>query len=348
MTRTETRTTRVITNKSAPKTVKTQSQTTTRTFKGPTTTKTIYKTIKGPTTVHTTTKTFKGPSKMHTTTRTTEGRTQVQTTTRSKTMKSHGSNWKEGGLRTSSASGGDVFSRLTAQTKTSMGKSRRIEDRQAREEWKNNMDSQLEYEESMMNMGGFVLKEQRYKKLEDSRSPVTTKTKKRYMKAATTGKIDSTYGVTTRTIWKDGKKQIITTRTSNEGYGQNQSLGHSKSLQQDMTGQEVIYYREGASMGEGMSMDEGMTTHHKVIIREGEDLSGQDVIMRDSMTMKQEQMSEQEMAMMNDQYSQQQYYYKKGQSMRQDQNLRQKKVKTSTSQGFRSKLFLSIISDKLF
>ena len=61
----------------------------------------------------------------------------------------------------------NVFSRLTAPTKAAIGKSRRQEDRNAREQWTKSMNQQLDYEESLMNMGGFVLKEQRYKKIED-------------------------------------------------------------------------------------------------------------------------------------------------------------------------------------
>ena len=72
-----------------------------------------------------------------------------------------------------STSGGatNVFSRLTQPTKTHIMKSRRAEDRRTKDEWRSSMNKQIEYEESLMNEGGFVLKEQRYKKVGDSFTP---------------------------------------------------------------------------------------------------------------------------------------------------------------------------------
>lgn len=81
--------------------------------------------------------------------------------------------------RTTTSSGGGVFSRLTAPTKATIGKSKRKEDKDTRDEWRKTMNSQLAHEESLMNMGGFVLKEQRYKKMADQRSPMSAKQKKR-------------------------------------------------------------------------------------------------------------------------------------------------------------------------
>lgn len=82
----------------------------------------------------------------------------------------------------------NVFSRLTAPTKAAIGKSKRKEDKTAREEWRKTMNSQIAYEESLMNMGGFVMKEQRYKPSAASRSPQSAKLKKKEQKRmATTG-----------------------------------------------------------------------------------------------------------------------------------------------------------------
>lgn len=82
----------------------------------------------------------------------------------------------------------NVFSRLTAPTKAAIGKSKRQEDKSAREEWRKTMNSQIAYEESLINMGGFVMKEQRYKPMAGSRSPQSAKTKKKEQKRmATTG-----------------------------------------------------------------------------------------------------------------------------------------------------------------
>ena len=111
----------------------------------------------------------------------------------------------------------NVFSRLTAPTKATIGKSKRENDKKLREEWRQSVNSQLEQEESMMNMGGFVLKEQRYKKMGASRSPVSAKTKKRPTTAATTGNVKTwTEATTTRTVYRDGKKVTNVSRTSSQ------------------------------------------------------------------------------------------------------------------------------------
>jgi len=68
-----------------------------------------------------------------------------------------------------------VFSRLTQSTKSAIGKSKRANDKEVREQWRQNMNKKLEEEEEKMNMGGFVLKEQRYKKVADAKSPKPTK-----------------------------------------------------------------------------------------------------------------------------------------------------------------------------
>ena len=57
------------------------------------------------------------------------------------------------------------------------------------------MDSQLDLEESNMNMGGFVLKEQRYKKIADSKSPMGTNYKKRPSTAIANGEVRTSYNV---------------------------------------------------------------------------------------------------------------------------------------------------------
>lgn len=122
----------------------------------------------------------------------------------------------------------NVFSRLTAPTKATIGKSKRENDKKMREEWRQTMNSQLEYEESLMNMGGFVLKEQRYKKIGGSRSPVSAKTKKRPTTAATTGNVKTwTEATTTRTVYRNGKKVTTTSRTSSNNQNQHHSASKS-------------------------------------------------------------------------------------------------------------------------
>lgn len=95
--------------------------------------------------------------------------------------------------RTSASS--TVFSRLSAPTKATIGKSKRAEDKRVRDEWRKTMDSQQDLEESNMNMGGFVLKEQRYKKLADTRSPMGTNYKKRPSTAVANGEVRTSYSV---------------------------------------------------------------------------------------------------------------------------------------------------------
>lgn len=119
-----------------------------------------------------------------------------------------------------------MFSRLTAPTKATIGKSRRTEDKKTREEWRKTINSQIDYDESQMNMGGFVLKEQRYKKTTASRSPISNKYKKRPMTAATTGEVSTSYNVTTtQKIIKSGKNQITSARTVSRD-NQNLSSSH--------------------------------------------------------------------------------------------------------------------------
>lgn len=107
-----------------------------------------------------------------------------------------------GGRRTRTertTGGSNVFSRLTAPTKSAIGKSRRKEDKSAREEWRKTISHQLSEDERNTNMGGFVLKEQRYKKM-GARSPLSAKhrspksAKHKSRKAATVSKITATNG----------------------------------------------------------------------------------------------------------------------------------------------------------
>lgn len=127
--------------------------------------------------------------------------------------------------RTSASS--TVFSRLSAPTKATMGKSKREEDKMVREEWRKTMNSQRDQDESNMNMGGFVLKEQRYKKMADSRSPMSTKYKKRPSTAIATGEVRTNYNVaTTQKIMKSGQKQPISSRNMK---GSNRNSATSQS-----------------------------------------------------------------------------------------------------------------------
>jgi len=142
--------------------------------------------------------------------------------------------------KTTTSSSGNVFSRLAAPTKATMGKSRRLEDQRNREEWKRDVDMQIEQEDQMVNKGGFVLKEQRYRKSAASGSPLSSKYKKRPGTAVTTSKITrSSYQgptATTKTVWKGGKKQVITTTTEGSRTIRSGGLSGSKKVSYQYSG----------------------------------------------------------------------------------------------------------------
>jgi hypothetical protein len=119
---------------------------------------------------------------------------------------------KNGAQRTSASS--TVFSRLSAPTKATMGKSKREEDKTVRDEWRKTMDSQRDQEESNMNMGGYALKEQRYKKLADSKSPIGTHYKKRPSTAIATGEVRTNYNGTKTQKQPTSTRNIKSSRNS--------------------------------------------------------------------------------------------------------------------------------------
>lgn len=115
---------------------------------------------------------------------------------------------KRNKIRTSTAVSG-VFSRLTAPTKATIGKSKRQEDREQREEWRKTMNSQLDYEESLINMGGFVMKDQRYKRTAAQRSPQTAKSSKM---TKTTKRFKQTVSESTQRQDQDMHSQTFTSK----------------------------------------------------------------------------------------------------------------------------------------
>lgn len=157
-------------------------------------------------------------------------------------------------MRATSSTTSNVFSRLTAPTKATIGKSRRVEDRKTRDEWRREMDAKMEQEEEDMNMGGFVLKEQRYKKTLGSRSPMGVKATKRSATAATVGKISkggtlnypgSPHKTTTRTIWKNGITQTISTTSYKSSKTQYRGASSSSQTHHHISGgskwKQIIY-----------------------------------------------------------------------------------------------------------
>jgi hypothetical protein len=115
---------------------------------------------------------------------------------------------KRNKIRTSTT-GSNVFSRLTAPTKATIGKSKKQEDREQREEWRKTINSQLDYEESLMNMGGFVMKDQRYKRTAAQRSPQTAKASK----TTTTKRVKQTISESTHRQNQEMNSQTFTSRS---------------------------------------------------------------------------------------------------------------------------------------